>query len=575
MKRTRKLKLVTKILPPSLREGKKDGAYLSENCITFSHYLPPPVGFYFAILLDTLQKMSNINWYTFDGVSLAYGLLPKIKDELESIAREARNSPEFPNHHLGNAVTLLIQEPFPSPRFEVTLLKRLIQGLKLNKAELGALLNLFEKIRQKGFFYFDTIEALHGTLGKEAKILLSLPRLKDIFLELFLLDANKRLQRLYRVCRSVSGDVGSYEPYKKLAYGLVERIDAEKAIAWLSADGDIGMKQFIARLSRIRISITQVKFRFTYRCNIECRHCYNRSSPRAHKREIDMQDMLNVVREMASEGIMRLNVTGGEPMLFPETVCELLREARRCGIPEFSIVTNGFWGMSAEMAGETLLGLQHAGFHDRVKGQMDWMQISSGAFHQEFIPLESALTAADVYFAFFGVPADFHYEALHWSQERKMEVTSALMKCGMEKKVRFIPRKVVPIGRGSTLQEKNARYPRISSQYCSSINQIVFDPDGRARPCCGMNAEIDGLVFGNIRDGLKVLCRNMVNDPLLQFISQRPFDSVYTFIGKEPRPESRVSSCLLCSDAFKDKASADFLRRKLSPFQEFYPFDFM
>ena len=55
----------------------------------------------------------------------------------------------------------------------------------------------------------------------------------------------------------------------------------------------------------------------------------------------------------------------------------------------------------------------------------------------------------------------------------------------------------------------------------------------------------------------------MVNDPILQFIYRMSFDSIYKFIGKESRPESRGSMCLLCSDVFKDIASADLLRTKL------------
>jgi len=90
-----------------------------------------------------------------------------------------------------------------------------------------------------------------------------------------------------------------------------------------------------------------------------------------------------LVREHGPESVMTF---GDEPMLYPETVYAIHKEAVKVGIPIREIITNGFWSREPEEIRETANNLARFG--------VNHVSISVDAFHQEFVPLDIVKKAA-------------------------------------------------------------------------------------------------------------------------------------------------------------------------------------
>ena len=149
------------------------------------------------------------------------------------------------------------------------------------------------------------------------------------------------------------------------------------------------------------------------------------------------------------------------------------------------------------------------------------------------------------------------------------------MRNNLNEKVRVLFREVFPIGRGKQLSEEfslrhSTRFPR-----CRGINMIVFDPDGSAKPCCGMNANINGINIGSIyKDDLSTLIKNMQNNPILQFLSKNPMEKIFDYLEEPPDPLGYTGDCSLCEHVLGSSDNVEPLKQQLSTLQDFYPFWF-
>jgi radical SAM protein with 4Fe4S-binding SPASM domain len=61
-------------------------------------------------------------------------------------------------------------------------------------------------------------------------------------------------------------------------------------------------------------SLRYLELQLTWRCNLKCRHCY--LGPQK-KKDLPLQDAINISREFESMGGLRLLISGGEPLLYP------------------------------------------------------------------------------------------------------------------------------------------------------------------------------------------------------------------------------------------------------------------
>jgi MoaA/NifB/PqqE/SkfB family radical SAM enzyme len=86
-------------------------------------------------------------------------------------------------------------------------------------------------------------------------------------------------------------------------------------------------------------AIDYVHVYLTQLCNLECRHCYTDSSPRAEP-ALPLEFWSEVVRQLGALRVRTVHLEGGEPLTAP-WLERLIERARAARIKELLVVTNG------------------------------------------------------------------------------------------------------------------------------------------------------------------------------------------------------------------------------------------
>ena len=132
-------------------------------------------------------------------------------------------------------------------------------------------------------------------------------------------------------------------------------------------------------MNRYLKNLSRAEFVVTMACTGKCRHC----SQGEHKssESIDKAVASDAVRKIAGEYDIKSVMTfGGEPLLCPETVCEIHKAARDMNIPQRQLITNGYFSKDKEKIRLVANNIIGSGVNEIL--------LSVDAFHQETIPLE-------------------------------------------------------------------------------------------------------------------------------------------------------------------------------------------
>lgn len=134
--------------------------------------------------------------------------------------------------------------------------------------------------------------------------------------------------------------------------------------------------------------MNRIEFAVTYLCNGGCKHCYSIQGKERFPEHIDKSIAVEIVRKVGKkydpESIMTF---GGEPLLFPEIVCAIHKEAMNVGIPIREVITNGYWSRDIEKIREIA--------KDLAESRVNSIIISVDAFHQEHVPLDIVRKTAE------------------------------------------------------------------------------------------------------------------------------------------------------------------------------------
>jgi len=459
---------------------------------------------------------------------------------------------------------------------DILSLPRLLGG---RSTLLADFLPVLERLSRRSAGSFATISELYANLERP-KLTGPDRRAKTILRDFFLHTVDRRLQKLYRSHIHANPPPTYTRHDQKIAALEAVRLDARRIVEsydwrwladWLELGG-IGetAASLLRHLSNLAFAVREVNFRFTYHCNISCRHCYNNSGPHLKALRIPLEPMLAIIGQMPAAGIAHLILTGGEPFLYPDHLTALISAGRAAGLHGISILTNGFWATNSERAKLTLERLAAAGF---MEGRDDRLKVSAGVYHQEFIEFNRIATLADSYHAMFRRRLHVDFELKPNADETKKRVKDRAGEADLRDKIHLTFRHVAPLGRGKEL--KDIRTGSIDTA-CDSINKIVFDPDATARPCCGLNNENRGVVIGNLtKHTLMDLVKRMQNDPILQFLTENPMNRIFGHLDKQASPHGYSGRCHLCQDAIGDLGDKEGLQARTFDGQKFYPFWFV
>ena len=134
-------------------------------------------------------------------------------------------------------------------------------------------------------------------------------------------------------------------------------------------------------MNRYLNNLNKIEFVITYACTGRCKHCSQGDHTSCGER-IDSFIAAAAVRKIASEYDIKTVMTfGGEPLLYTDTVYEIMNAAKELSIPKRQVITNGYFSKNADQIREVAVRLAECGVNDLL--------LSVDAFHQETIPLET------------------------------------------------------------------------------------------------------------------------------------------------------------------------------------------
>ncbi len=115
-----------------------------------------------------------------------------------------------------------------------------------------------------------------------------------------------------------------------------------------------------------------------YFCASCCRHCLYNCSPHWEKNYIGPQTAEENLRIIRRLGCASVHIGGGEPLLRPEALGDVLQIAKKVGVAVEYVETNSAWFKDPERAMAILLNLRKQG--------LQTLLVSISPFHNEYIP---------------------------------------------------------------------------------------------------------------------------------------------------------------------------------------------
>ena len=188
--------------------------------------------------------------------------------------------------------------------------------------------------------------------------------------------------------------------------------------------------------------ITYLRISVTDKCNFRCVYCMPEEGvpARAHGELLSAEEIARFVRLAAGEGIRRVRLTGGEPLV-SHRIVPLIREIR--SIPEIediSLTTNG--ALLPKLAPQ----LRDAGL-DRVNISLDTLDAGQFASITRLGRLEQALAGIDAALTYGFEPVKVNTVVVRRMEQDVLELAKLSLDRPIH--VRFI--EYMPIGDGETI----------------------------------------------------------------------------------------------------------------------------
>ena len=142
-------------------------------------------------------------------------------------------------------------------------------------------------------------------------------------------------------------------------------------------------------------NLNKIEFVITNACTGRCKHCSEgeHAPCGAYIDPIVAADAVGKVAQLYD--IKTVMTFGGEPLLYPCAVYEIIKRARELDVPRRQLITNGYFSKDTSVIRNVAKRLYEVGVNDLL--------ISVDAFHQESIPIDIVRRFADEARS-FGIP---------------------------------------------------------------------------------------------------------------------------------------------------------------------------
>lgn len=137
----------------------------------------------------------------------------------------------------------------------------------------------------------------------------------------------------------------------------------------------------------------------TYRCNINCKHCFFGSFYSDERKELSTDQIKKTIKELSENNIISLQLAGGEPLLRNNTI-EIIEFSRSLGIVT-TLATNGLFidkkmAKNLKKSGVSSIQISLDGFlkhHELIRGKNTYIRTVEGVKNviSENIPVSVAI----------------------------------------------------------------------------------------------------------------------------------------------------------------------------------------
>jgi MoaA/NifB/PqqE/SkfB family radical SAM enzyme len=137
------------------------------------------------------------------------------------------------------------------------------------------------------------------------------------------------------------------------------------------------------------MNLHRIEFVVTYQCTGKCRHCFvgDKKLRAGASKHADPDKAAEAIEKLTGLFVIDSVMTfGGEPLLFPDTVCAIHAKASEHGVKTRQIITNGYFTKDSRHREDVARRLKSAGVNDLL--------LSVDAFHQETIPFDAVYAFA-------------------------------------------------------------------------------------------------------------------------------------------------------------------------------------
>ncbi|MCH0541477.1 radical SAM protein [Streptomyces sp. MUM 203J] len=266
---------------------------------------------------------------------------------------------------------------------------------------------------------------------------------------------------------------------------------------------------------------------YTFGCNAACDHCLVESNPRK-KKKLDPETAIELLRVGSEHGKSFLDLSGGEAMLYPDEILQVVGAARDLGY-YVCLNTNAYWARTPERTRRVLSELKEAG----VRAVFP----SASAYHLRYVPLERVKHLRQACY-----DLDVTYE-LNWVFSDQPEADDLIKReMGLDGETLYFDSLVTSGNNSETIQRLEQVYTkRVPDDMddCFSVH-LGVNPHGHVVSTCNMtydNQKFRGTPFflGDFRkESFDTILHREKASPVQQFLYHNPHPAMHRLLSEEP-----------------------------------------